>query len=62
MIAYGGLLSFIALYGREIGIQNASLYFLIFSFGIAAARLTAGRSLTEEVRAGLLQYVWFSLF
>jgi len=43
MIAYGGLLSFIALYGRELGIQNASLYFLIFSVGIAAARLTAGK-------------------
>jgi MFS family permease len=43
MIAYGGLLSFIALYGREIGIQNTSLYFLIFSVGIAAARLTAGK-------------------
>jgi MFS family permease len=43
MIAYGGLLSFIALYGREIGILNSSLYFLIFSVGIAAARLTAGK-------------------
>jgi MFS family permease len=43
MIAYGGLLSFIALYGREIGIQNTSLYFLIFSIGIAAARLTSGK-------------------
>jgi MFS family permease len=43
MIAYGGLLSFIALYGREIGIHNTSLYFLIFSVGIAAARLTAGK-------------------
>ena len=43
MIAYGGLLSFIALYGRELGIQNSSLYFLIFSVGIAAARLTAGK-------------------
>ncbi len=43
MIAYGGLLSFIALYGREIGIQNSSFYFLIFSIGIAAARITAGK-------------------
>jgi MFS family permease len=43
MIAYGGLVSFIALYGRELGIQNSSLYFLIFSVGIAAARLTAGK-------------------
>ncbi len=43
MISYGGLLSFIALYGREIGILDSSLYFLIFSIGIAAARLTAGK-------------------
>lgn len=43
MVAYGGLVSFIALYGREIGIQNSSLYFLVFSVGIAAARLTAGK-------------------
>ncbi len=43
MIAYGALLSFIALYGREIGIRNSSLYFLIFSMGIAAARLTSGK-------------------
>ena len=43
MIAYGGLISFIALYGREIGIQNSSLYFLIFSIGIAGATLTAGK-------------------
>ncbi len=43
MIAYGGLMSFIALYGMEIGIQNSSLYFLFFSAGIAAARLTAGK-------------------
>ena len=43
MTAYGALISFITLYGREIGIQNASLYFLILSFGIAAARLTSGK-------------------
>ena len=43
MISYGGLLSFIALYGREIGVQNSSLYFLILSAGIAAARLTVGK-------------------
>lgn len=43
MIPYGGLLSFIALYGRELGVQNSSLFFLIFSIGIAAARLTSGK-------------------
>jgi MFS family permease len=48
MIAYGGLLSFIALYGREIGIQNTALYFLILSIGIAIARLTAGKIFDRE--------------
>lgn len=36
-------MSFIALYGKELGVQNSSLYFLIFSIGIGAARLTAGK-------------------
>jgi MFS family permease len=48
MIAYGGLVSFIALYGREIGIQNSAMYFLIFSIGIAAARLTAGKEFDKN--------------
>ena len=43
MMSYGALLSFIALYGREIGIRNSSLYFLILSIGVASARLTAGK-------------------
>lgn len=48
MTAYGALLSFIALYGREIGIQNSSLYFLILSLGIAAARLTSGKEFDKN--------------
>lgn len=44
MSTYGGLLSFIALYGKEIGVHNTSLFFLIFSIGIAASRLTAGKA------------------
>lgn len=48
MIAYGGLVSFIALYGREIRIQNSAMYFLIFSIGIAAARLTAGKEFDKN--------------
>jgi len=48
MIPYGGLLSFIALYGRELGVQNSSLFFLIFSIGIAAARLTSGKVFDKD--------------
>ena len=48
MSTYGGLLSFIALYGREIGIQNSSFFFLIFSGGIAASRLVAGKAFDRK--------------
>jgi MFS family permease len=43
MMAYGGLLSFVALYGREVGVQNTSLFFLVFAIGIAIARITVGQ-------------------
>ena len=48
MITYGGLLSFIALYGREIGIRNTSLFFLIFACGIASSRLAAGKEFDKN--------------
>ena len=48
MSTYGGLLSFIALYGREIGIQNSSLFFLVFSCGIAFSRLIAGKAFDKN--------------
>lgn len=56
MTAYGALLSFIALYGREIGIRNSGMYFLIFSFGIAAARVTAGKVFDRHGPRKLLTY------
>jgi len=43
MITYGGLLSFIALYGRELSIENTSFFFLVFAIGIASSRLVAGK-------------------
>ena len=43
MIAYGSLMSFIALYGKELGIHNTSLYFLILSIGVSAARISSGK-------------------
>jgi MFS family permease len=48
MSTYGGLLSFIALYGREIGVQNTSLFFLIFACGIATSRLAAGKTFDRK--------------
>lgn len=43
MISYGGLLSFIALFGREIGIHNSSLYFLFYSISVASSRIFLGK-------------------
>jgi MFS family permease len=56
MIAYGALLSFIALYGREIGIHNSSLYFLFFSIGIGTARITAGKVFDTRGPRRLITY------
>lgn len=54
MTTYGGLLSFIALYGREIGIENSSLFFLVFAIGIAVSRLTAGKAFDRHGPQGIL--------
>jgi MFS family permease len=48
MFTYGGLMSFIALFGIEIGISNSSLFFLALASGIAASRLIAGRSFDKS--------------
>lgn len=48
MSTYGGLMSFIALYGREIGIRNTSLFFLVFSVGIIVSRFSAGKSFDKR--------------
>ncbi len=42
-ITYGGLISFIALYGHEIGIRNSSGFFLIYAMGIALSRFGSGK-------------------
>jgi MFS family permease len=43
MITYGGILSFIALYGREIGIHNPAGFFLIYATGVIGSRFAMGK-------------------
>lgn len=43
MITYGGLLSFVALYGHEIGITNPAGFFLIYATGVIGARFAMGK-------------------
>ena len=47
-LSYGGLLSFIALYGKEIGIQNPSGFFLVFALGIITSRFSAGKAVDRN--------------
>ncbi len=54
MTTYGGLLSFIALFGREMGIENTSLFFLIFAVGIATSRIAAGKTFDRKGPKGIL--------
>jgi predicted MFS family arabinose efflux permease len=42
-ITYGGVISFITLYGNELNIQLAGPFFLIIAIGIFIARLIAGK-------------------
>lgn len=44
MMTYGGLMSFIALYGHELGIHDSSYFFLILAAGIGISRITVGRA------------------
>jgi MFS family permease len=47
-ITYGGLMTFIALYGHEIGIRNASGFFLIYALGIAISRFISGKEFDKR--------------
>ena len=43
-IPYGGIISFIALYGRSINIESSGLFFLLLAIGIAISRIFSGKS------------------
>lgn len=56
MATYGGLLSFIALYGREMGIANSAAFFTIFAVGIATSRVVAGKVFDRRGPSGILTF------
>ena len=43
-IPYGGIISFIALYGRSINIESSGMFFLLLAGGIAVSRIFSGKS------------------
>ncbi len=42
-IPYGGIITFAALYGRSVGVENSGLFFIILSLGILVSRVISGR-------------------
>lgn len=43
IIPYGGIVSFIVIYAKELGIANAGLFFLIYAIGVGIARALSGK-------------------
>ncbi len=43
-IPYGGIISFVALYGREIGVINGGTFFLLMAVSLAVSRVLSGRT------------------
>lgn len=42
-IPYGMILSFVVLYGKEIGVDNAGYFFICMALGVGTSRLVSGR-------------------
>jgi len=42
-LVYGGVVSFITLYGQELGVKNAGTYFLVYALTLLVVRPYAGR-------------------
>lgn len=43
MCTYGGLLSFVAIFGKQIGIENPGVFFIVYAIGLGFSRFFAGR-------------------
>lgn len=46
-ITYGGVVAYIAVYGKELGIENSGLFFFIMSLGIGLSRISSGRLIDQ---------------
>jgi predicted MFS family arabinose efflux permease len=42
-LAYGGLLSYVAMFGKQIGVGNPGQFFLFFAIGMGLSRLWSGK-------------------
>lgn len=54
-LSYGGLLSYVAMYGKQIGIGNPGNFFLLFAIGTGLSRLWSGKVFDRRGPALLLR-------
>ena len=47
-VVYGGIVSFITIYGKELGIKNAGTYFLAYALTLLLVRPIAGKTFDKE--------------
>lgn len=43
MLSYGGIISFISIYGKEIGIENSGLFFIVYAVALGFVRIISGK-------------------
>ncbi len=42
-ITYGGIISFVAIYAKEIGVSKPGMFFVLYAVGVASSRMWAGK-------------------
>jgi predicted MFS family arabinose efflux permease len=60
-LAYGGLLSYVAMFGKQIGVGNPGNFFLFFAIGMGLSRLWSGKVFDSKGPAMLLRSGFFLL-
>ncbi len=53
-ITYGGLMSFITLYAKELNVENLAFVFLVYASGVASLRPFSGRFMDKKGPAGIV--------
>lgn len=53
-ITYGGLMSFITLYAKELNVENISMVFLIYAIGVASLRPFSGQFMDKNGPGGIV--------
>lgn len=54
LVCYGSIISFITIYGKEIGIEHPGIFFLPYAVGLLVARIIAGKLFDRKGPLGVV--------